>query len=46
MMFQLHAQPNVSKFPDDWIPLIDDVAEGFIFYWAMMLYDNIDSHIL
>lgn len=31
MVCQLHALPNVSKFPNTWVPLVDGAIEGFIF---------------
>jgi len=32
----LYAYPNVSKFPEDWVPLIDGASDGYIFDGATM----------
>lgn len=46
MMCQMHTQPNVSKFLDTWVSLMDGVIDGFIFYQATILSDNLAFHIL
>lgn len=46
MVCQLYPLANISKVPTDWIPLIDGTYEGYIFYWATILSDNLSKHIL
>jgi len=46
MLCRLHALPNVSKFPNEWIPLIDGALKGYIFDWDTLLSDNLATHIL
>lgn len=46
MMCRLHALPNVQKLPDQWVTLINGALEGFIFDWAIILSNNLSTHIL
>lgn len=46
MFCKLYSYPNVSKFPDTWVCLIDGAYKSYIFYYATLLYDNIAKYIL
>jgi len=46
ILCRLHAYPNVSKFLDSCVPLIDGVSEGYVFDWATISSNNIAKHIL
>jgi hypothetical protein len=45
MLCRLYGKKNPAHFSVDWVPIINEVAEGFTFHWGKLLSDNLVKQI-
>jgi hypothetical protein len=42
----LFGKKNPTHFSVEWVAIMNEVAEGYTFNWAKMLYDNLAKEIV